>query len=45
MKEQLGKAKDEIEILKNLDKKNFSKTKRNLYEVEVPDPIKKDTPT
>ena len=45
MKEKLNEAKDEIEILNRLDKKDFSKTKRNLYTNDIPDPVKKDTPT
>lgn len=32
-----------LTITKNLDENDFSK--RNLYELEIPDPIKKDTPT
>ena len=36
---------ENIKILKSFNEKDFEIWKKNLYEVEIPDPIKKDTPT
>ena len=43
--EDLKKINKEIDFLKNIKESDIAKEKRNLYEVEIPDPIKKDTPT
>jgi ABC-type transporter lipoprotein component MlaA len=43
--EDLNKINKEIDFLKKIKEIDISKEKRNLYEVEIPDPIKKDTPT
>lgn len=46
LKKRIEVTQEEIKALKKLNKSDFEfKTNRNLYEVEIPDPIKKDTPT
>lgn len=46
LKKRIEITQEEIKALKKLNKSDFEfKTNRNLYEVEIPDPIKKDTPT
>jgi hypothetical protein len=39
----VNRTKILIDIMNKIDENDFSN--RNLYEVEIPDPIKKDTPT
>jgi hypothetical protein len=39
----VNRTKTLIDIMNKIDENDFSN--RNLYEVEIPDPIKKDTPT
>ena len=43
--DELEKAKNELKILESLSESDFKKTMRNLYEVEIPDIKKADTPT
>ena len=46
LKKVIEEDKKYTDILKNLKESDFEKIKnRNLYNVEIPDPIKKDTPT
>lgn len=45
IKKHIKETKDEIDILNKIDEKDFSKTKRNLYTLDIPDPVKADTPT
>lgn len=44
LKEHILSYQDDLEQLNKLKKEDF-KISRNLYEVDIPDPIKKDTPT
>lgn len=43
--EDLKKINKEIDFLKNIKESDIAKEKRNLYEVEIPDRVKADTPT
>ena len=45
MQRRADRLRDLIKAYKDLDEKDFDRPQRNLYEVEIPDPIKKDTPT
>jgi hypothetical protein len=45
-KRSLQRANDKLEALSRMTESDFKhQTNRNLYNVEIPDPIKKDTPT
>lgn len=43
--DNIDRFKRWIDILKNLKEEDFTRSPRNLYEVEIPDPVKADTPT
>ena len=38
-------AQEKIDLINSIKKEDFIEVWQNLYEVEIPDPIKKDTPT
>jgi hypothetical protein len=45
MQRRADRLRDLIKAYKDLDEKDFDRPQRNLYEVEIPDPEKADTPT
>ena len=45
LRDAISEERGHIDMLKSLKESDFSKSNRNLYEVEIPDPVKKDTPT
>jgi len=44
-KSLIEKYKKKIDIIDGMKEKDFTRTDRNIYNLEIPDPIKKDTPT